>query len=69
MAELDPRWVTIREEHQRVFNERGKTKREKSLRGLFLPLLHGDDAGLAASPREKLEAALDESKKRRQQRP
>lgn len=68
-AELDRRWVTIREEHQRIFNERRKIKRETSRRGLFLPLLHDDDADLDASPREKLEAALAESKRRRQQRP
>jgi hypothetical protein len=67
-AELDQRWVTIREEHQRVFNERRKIKREKSRRGLFLPPLH-DDTDPDVSPSEKLEAALAESKKRRQQRP
>ncbi|MGW0819698.1 GntR family transcriptional regulator [Streptomyces sp. NPDC002845] len=68
-AELDQRWATIREEHQRIFNERRKIKRETSRRGLFLPPLHDDDADSDASPREKLEAALAESKKRRQQRP
>ncbi|WP_251073228.1 hypothetical protein [Streptomyces sp. ISL-43] len=68
-AELDQRWVTIREEHQRIFNERRKIKRETSRRGLFLPPIHDDDADSDASPREKLEAALAESKKRRQQRP
>ncbi|MFJ4697951.1 GntR family transcriptional regulator [Streptomyces sp. NPDC088768] len=67
-AELDQRWVTIREEHQRIFNERRKVKRETSRRGLFLPPLHDDDDS-DASPREKLEAALAESKKRRQKRP
>lgn len=36
-AELDQRWATIREEHQRIFNERRKIKRETSRRGLFLP--------------------------------
>ncbi|MFG2677719.1 GntR family transcriptional regulator [Streptomyces sp. NPDC048392] len=68
-AELDQRWVTIREEHQRIFNERRKVKRETSRRGLFLSPLHDDDADSDASPREKLETALAESKKRRQQRP
>ncbi|GAA0672320.1 hypothetical protein GCM10009535_59950 [Streptomyces thermocarboxydovorans] len=68
-AELDRRWATIREEHQRVFNERRKIKREKSRRGLLLPPLHDDDADSDMSPREKLEAALAESKKQRQQRP
>ncbi|BBC32851.1 uncharacterized protein SGFS_041450 [Streptomyces graminofaciens] len=68
-AELDQRWVTVREEHQRLFNERRKVKREKSRRGLFLPPLHGDDAEPDMSPSEKLETALAESKKRRQQRP
>ncbi|MGW3086710.1 GntR family transcriptional regulator [Streptomyces sp. NPDC001108] len=68
-AELDQRWATIREEHQRVFNERRKIKREKSRRGLFLPPLHDDDADPDMSPREKLETALAESRKRRQQRP
>jgi DNA-binding GntR family transcriptional regulator len=67
-AELDQRWVTIREEHQRIFNERRKIKRETSRRGLYLPPLH-DDVDSDVSPREKLEAALAESKKRRQQRP
>ncbi|MEU9317025.1 winged helix-turn-helix domain-containing protein [Streptomyces sp. NPDC048295] len=67
-AELDQRWVTIREEHQRIFNERRKIKRETSRRGLYLPPLH-DDADPDESPREKLEAALAESKKRHQQRP
>ncbi|GAT85236.1 GntR family transcriptional regulator [Streptomyces sp. F-3] len=68
-AELDRQWATIREEHQRVFNERRKIKREKSRRGLFMPPLHDDDTESDVSPREKLEAALAESKKRRQQRP
>ncbi|MFI1291041.1 GntR family transcriptional regulator [Streptomyces sp. NPDC020792] len=68
-AELDQRWVTIREEHQRVFNERRKVKREKSRRGLFLPPLHDDDTESDVSPSQKLEAALAESRKRRQQRP
>ncbi|MFG2561625.1 GntR family transcriptional regulator [Streptomyces sp. NPDC048496] len=67
-AELDQRWATIREEHQRIFNERRKIKRETSRRGLFLPPLHEADADSDASPREKLEAALAESKKRRQRR-
>ncbi|MFE9797031.1 hypothetical protein ACFYRL_35525 [Streptomyces goshikiensis] len=67
-AELDQRWVTIREEHQRIFNERRKIKRETSRRGLYLPPLH-DDVDPDESPREKLEAALAESKKRHQQRP
>lgn len=68
-AELDQRWATVREEHQRLFNERRKVKREKSRRGLFLPPLHGDDAKPDVSPSEKLETALAESKKRRQRRP
>ncbi|MDT3728816.1 GntR family transcriptional regulator [Streptomyces sp. DSM 41972] len=68
-AELDRRWATIREEHQRVFNERRKIKREKSRRGLFMPPLHDDQADSDMSPREKLEAALAESKKQRQQSP
>lgn len=68
-AELDQRWATVREEHQRLFNERRKVKREKSRRGLFLPPLHDDNAGPDVSPSEKLKAALAESKKRRQQRP
>ncbi|WP_328544373.1 GntR family transcriptional regulator [Streptomyces europaeiscabiei] len=68
-AELDQRWVTVREEHQRLFNERRKVKREKSRRGLFLPPLHDDDAEPDMSPSEKLNTALAESKKRRQQRP
>ncbi|MFJ7193613.1 GntR family transcriptional regulator [Streptomyces bacillaris] len=68
-AELDRRWLTIREEHQRIFNERRKIKRETSRRGLFLPPLHDDGADSGTSPREKLETALTESKKRRQQRP
>ncbi|MFD1658223.1 GntR family transcriptional regulator [Streptomyces caeni] len=68
-AELDQRWATVREEHQRLFNERRKVKREKSRRGLFLPPLHDDDAEPDVSPSEKLKAALAESKKRRQQRP
>ncbi|MFI1508678.1 GntR family transcriptional regulator [Streptomyces sp. NPDC020597] len=68
-ADLDRRWVTIREEHQRVFNERRKVKREKSRRGLFLPPLHDDDTESDVSPSQKLEAALAESRKRRQQRP
>ncbi|GAA4915165.1 hypothetical protein GCM10023237_39290 [Streptomyces coeruleoprunus] len=68
-AELDRRCATIREEHQRVFNERRKVKREKSRRGLLLPTLHDDDTDPDVSPREKLEAALAESKQRRQQRP
>ncbi|MCY0938389.1 winged helix-turn-helix domain-containing protein [Streptomyces sp. H34-S4] len=68
-AELDQRWVTVREEHQRLFNERRKVKRETSRRGLFLPPLHDDENDSAVSPSEKLEAALTESRKRRQQRP
>ncbi|MEU3342643.1 MULTISPECIES: winged helix-turn-helix domain-containing protein [Streptomyces] len=68
-AELDQRWVTIREQHQRVFNERRKVKREKSRRGLFLPPLHDDDTESDVSPSQKLETALAESRKRRQQRP
>ncbi|QYA98938.1 winged helix-turn-helix domain-containing protein [Streptomyces anulatus] len=68
-AGLDQRWATVREEHQRLFNERRKVKREKSRRGLFLPPLHDDDAEPDMSPSEKLETALAESKKRRQQRP
>ncbi|MEU6112392.1 winged helix-turn-helix domain-containing protein [Streptomyces albidoflavus] len=53
-AELDQRWAAIREEHQRIFNERRKIKRETSRRGLFLPPLHDDDADSDASPRESL---------------
>ncbi|MFI5861870.1 hypothetical protein [Streptomyces sp. NPDC051546] len=68
-AELDQRWLTIREERQRIFNERRKTKRETSRRGLFLPPHHDDDADSGPSTREKLETALAESKKRRQQCP
>ncbi|MFF4741566.1 GntR family transcriptional regulator [Streptomyces sp. NPDC001268] len=68
-AELDQRWITVREEHQRLFNERRKVKREKSRRGLFLPPLHDDDTESDVSPSEKLKTALAESKKRRQQRP
>lgn len=67
-TELDQRWVTVREEHQRLFNERRKVKREKSRRGLFLPPLHDDETDPDVSPSEKLEAALAESKKKRQQR-
>ncbi|MEU1777721.1 GntR family transcriptional regulator [Streptomyces sp. NPDC019922] len=67
-AELDRRWDVVREEHQRLFNERRKVKREKSRRGLFLPPLH-DEAESDVSPSEKLKTALAESKKRRQQRP
>ncbi|GFN06607.1 hypothetical protein GCM10010298_54440 [Streptomyces microflavus] len=67
-AELDRRWDVVREEHQRLFSERRKVKREKSRRGLFLPPLH-DDAEPGVSPSEKLNTALAESKKRRQQRP
>ncbi|WP_225882372.1 hypothetical protein [Streptomyces aureocirculatus] len=59
----------VREEHQRLFSERRKVKREKSRRGLFLPPLDGDDAEPDMLPSEKLETALAESKKRRQQRP
>ncbi|MFF1919427.1 hypothetical protein ACFVW8_02470 [Streptomyces sp. NPDC058221] len=51
------------------FSERRKIKREKSRRGLFLPPLHDDGAEPDMSPSEKLNAALAESKKRRQQRP
>ncbi|MER0445305.1 hypothetical protein ABR738_12135 [Streptomyces sp. Edi4] len=68
-AELDRRWDVVREEHQRLFSERRKVKREKSRRGLFLPPLHDDDAEPDVSPSEKLKTALAESKKRRQQRP
>lgn len=68
-AELDQRWVTVREEHQRLFNERRKVKRETSRRGLFLPPLHDDESDSDVSPSEKLEAALTESRKQRQQRP
>lgn len=68
-AELDQRWVTVREEQQRLFNERRKVKRETSRRGLFLPPLHDDENNPDVSPSEKLEAALTESRKRRQQRP
>ncbi|MFE4913008.1 GntR family transcriptional regulator [Streptomyces sp. NPDC056652] len=68
-TELDQRWVTVREEHQRLFNERRKVKREKSRRGLFLPPLHDDDAEPNMSPSDKLNTALAKSKKRRQQRP
>ncbi|MGX9920960.1 GntR family transcriptional regulator [Streptomyces sp. NPDC002248] len=68
-AELDRRWVVVREEHQRLYGERQKVKREKSRRGLFLPPLHDDDAEPDMSPSEKLNTALAESKKRRQQRP
>ncbi|WP_280892710.1 hypothetical protein [Streptomyces sp. LBL] len=67
-TELDQRWVTVREEHQRLFDERRKVKREKSRRGLFLPPLHDDETDTDASPSEKLEAALAASKKKRQQR-
>ncbi|MEV7834933.1 winged helix-turn-helix domain-containing protein [Streptomyces subrutilus] len=68
-ADLDRRWVVVREEHQRLFNERRKVKREKSRRGLFLPSLHDNEAEPDVSPSEKLKTALAESKKRRQQRP
>ncbi|MFK0116149.1 GntR family transcriptional regulator [Streptomyces sp. NPDC090994] len=68
-AELDRRWDVVREEHQRLFNERRKVKREKSRRGLLLPPLHDEDAEPDVSPSEKLKTALAESKKRRQQRP
>lgn len=68
-AELDRRWDVVREEHQRLFNERRKVKREKSRRGLFLPPLHDEVAESDVSPSEKLKTALAESKKRRQQRP
>ncbi|SCD47031.1 regulatory protein, gntR family [Streptomyces sp. BpilaLS-43] len=68
-ADLDRRWVVVREEHQRLFNERRKVKREKSRRGLFLSSLHDDEAEPDVSPSEKLKTALAESKKRRQQRP
>lgn len=68
-ADLDRRWVIVREEHQRLFSERRKVKREKSRRGLFLPPLHDDDDEPDVPPSEKLKTALAESKKRRQQRP
>ncbi|MEU0741934.1 hypothetical protein [Streptomyces sp. NPDC006134] len=48
--------------------KRRKVKREKSRRGLFLPPLHDDDTTSDVSPSQKLEAALAESRKRRQQR-
>ena len=67
-AELDRRWGTIREEHQRVLYERRKGKREKCRRDLFLPALH-DDTESDVSPTQKLETAPAESRKRRQQRP
>ncbi|MFD9504169.1 GntR family transcriptional regulator [Streptomyces sp. NPDC060035] len=68
-AELDQQWDVVREEHQRLFSERRKVKREKSRRGLFLPPLHDDGAEPDMSPSEKLNTALAESKKRRQRRP
>ncbi|MEU9624090.1 GntR family transcriptional regulator [Streptomyces sp. NPDC088251] len=66
-AELDQRWATVREEHQRVYRERRKVQREKRRRGLSLPPLH-DDAEPDASPTEEPKAAPAEPKKRRQQR-
>ncbi|GGN63809.1 hypothetical protein GCM10011579_032530 [Streptomyces albiflavescens] len=68
-AELEQRRVTVRDERQRLFSERRNSKREKSRRGLFLPPLHDDDADSDALPRERPDAALAKSKKRRQQRP
>lgn len=53
----------MREEHQRLYGERRKVKREKSRRGLLLPPLHDDDADPDMSPSEKLKTALAESKK------
>lgn len=67
-AELDQRWDGVREEHQRLYSERRKVKREKSRCGLFLPPLHDDDAEPDVSLSEKLKTALVESKKRRQRR-
>ncbi|WP_326682737.1 hypothetical protein [Streptomyces sp. NBC_01237] len=52
----------VREEHQRLYSERRKVKREKSQRGLFLPPQHDDDAEPDMSPSEKLKTALAESK-------
>lgn len=65
---IPQRWDVVREEHQRLYSERRKVKREKSRRGLFLPPLHDDDAEPDVSLSEKLKTALAESKKHRQRR-
>ncbi|WP_107426773.1 GntR family transcriptional regulator [Streptomyces sp. CB02460] len=65
-AELDQRWATVREEHQRVYRERRKVQREKRRRGLSLPPLHDDDAEPDASPTEGSKTAPAEPKERRQ---
>lgn len=73
-VDLDQRWATVREEYQQFFAERRKVKQEKARRGLSLPALEDEESEPPApdtpqaSPREKLEAALDASTRRRQQR-
>ncbi|MGW6602809.1 GntR family transcriptional regulator [Streptomyces sp. NPDC055036] len=65
-VELDQRWATVREEHQRVYRERRKVQREKRRRGLSLPPLHEDDAEPDAPPTEEPKTAPAEPKERRQ---
>ncbi|WP_245703179.1 hypothetical protein [Streptomyces lushanensis] len=60
-VELDRRWPAIREEHQRVYRERRKVKRESLRCGLFLSPLYDDDAEPNVSPSKKLKSALAES--------
>ncbi|MEU3901296.1 hypothetical protein [Streptomyces sp. NPDC045251] len=67
-AGLDQQWVKVREEHQRLFSERREVEWEKSQSGLFLLPLHDDGADSDASPREKLETVLPDSRKRQHRR-